>query len=888
MARAESETPFREVFDQAGIGMAVADLSGHILRCNRALCRMLGYTEEELTGIAAERLVHEDDLEPVLSLIRDVLEGRRDRLRFEPRFVRKDKSLFWGRATISLVRGEHDRPDCAVALLEDVTERRRAEDSLRESERRLSLLTMQVPAVLWATDKSLRLTSSTGSGLKRLGIEPGAAVGSTLQEIWETDDPTLPPIAAHLRALAGERVTYEYEWGGRAFRSLVEPMHDEEGRVIGVVGIAVDVTEQAQTADALRESEVNFRQLAASLREVLWLGDVATGRILYVSPGYRELWGRPEEELYRDPEARIAAIHPDDRARVRHALAEGLREGAYETEYRVVRPDGAERHVRDRGFTIHDARGRAYRVAGLAEDVTRKHEADEALRHAEEVRRSITESSPDHIMLLDLDARILFINRTVSDLTIEQVLGRPVFDFIPPRFHPAVHACFDHVAATGGEGAYEVEYPMADGRVLWFVSRVWPIRRDDNVTAFAVCATDVTAKRLLERQLQHAQKMESIGRLAGGIAHDLNNQLSVIMGSAELARRALDARSTVEAELGRIQAAGERSAALTRQLLAFGRKQVLKPRVLGLNTLVAGVQEMLRRVIGEDIRLRLELERVGQVRVDAGQIEQVILNLAINARDAMPDGGELLLATREVALPEGRACLPAGRYAELAVRDTGTGMDAATLARVFEPFFTTKEVGKGTGLGLAVAHGIVTQSGGHIEVESTPGAGTTFRIHLPVVEGNPEDETSAPPPAARGSETVLLVEDEPHVLDTMRRVLEERGYRVLEATDGVEALARLERAGADVRLLLTDVVMPGMDGRELAARALERRPDLRVLLVSGYAPDIVQGAHGAPHPFLQKPIVPEVLAHRVREVLDAPVSPSSRPAVPRAALRPRA
>jgi PAS domain S-box-containing protein len=338
-------------------------------------------------------------------------------------------------------------------------------------------------------------------------------------------------------------------------------------------------------------------------------------------------------------------------------------------------------------------------------------------------------------MILALDGRIRFINRTVPGMTVEGVIGTTVFDYVPERFWPVMRECYARVARTGEEGSYEVDYPAADGKILSFASRVWPVLHDGEVTALTLCATDVTARRLLEKQLQHAQKMESIGRLAGGVAHDLNNQLSVIMGSVELAHRNLDGRGTVEAELRRIQAAGERAAALTQQLLAFGRKQVLNPRLLGLNTLVANVRDMVGRILGEDIQLCLKLGRVGQVRADPLQIEQVILNLVINARDAMPQGGRLVISTEEVALAEGPACLPPGRYALLRVTDTGIGMDGETLARAFEPFFTTKEVGKGTGLGLAVAHGIVTQSGGHIEAESAPGAGATFRIHLPVAEG---------------------------------------------------------------------------------------------------------------------------------------------------------
>jgi PAS domain S-box-containing protein len=592
------------------------------------------------------------------------------------------------------------------------------------------------------------------------------------------------------------------------------------------------------------------------------------GRVLRSNEAFRRIVGYAEEELKGlDP---LVLVHPEDRSRIgaiAGELAEGTRDRS-RLERRFVRRDGTIRWGRATVSTVRDPDGRSECVLALLEDVTEHHEADGALRQAEEICASITGSSPDFIMILELDGRIRFINRTVADLTVEGVLGTKIYDYIPERFWPAVRACHEQVIRTREEASYEVEYVAADGKIHTFVTRVWPVQRDGEVTALTQCATDVTAQRLLEKQFLHAQKMESIGRLAGGIAHDLNNQLSIILGSTELAQRGPGAAAPVAAELKRIEAAAERAAALTQQLLAFGRKQVLHTRLLGLNSLVASVHDMVDRILGEDIHLRLQLGRVGQIRVDPMQIEQVLLNLVINACDAMPDGGKLVITTEEATIPEGHVTLPAGRYALLRVADTGIGMDRATLSRAFEPFFTTKEVGKGTGLGLAVAHGIVTQSGGHIEAESAPGAGTTFRIYLPVAEGSPEAELRPAPAAPRGTETILLVEDEPHVLDVTRRMLEEQGYRVLAASNGDEALAHLARVPG-ISLLLTDVVMPGMDGRELASRALREHPLLRVVLLSGY--DVVRRPGAPEHVLLQKPVAAAVLAAKVREVLDLPV-----------------
>jgi len=613
-------------------------------------------------------------------------------------------------------------------------------------------------------------------------------------------------------------------------------------------------------------SEILFRDLF----DQAGIGMVVTdlrGRILRCNKAFGRIVGHAEEEVPAlDP---LTLVHPDDRVRIGEIVrdfAAGARD-RLRIERRFIRKDGAIRWGRATVSVVCDSEGQPECALAILEDVTEQHEADNELRHAEEICAAITGSSPDYIMILDLDGRIRFINRTVPGMTVDAVVGTMVFDYVPERFWPAMRACYEEVIRTGREGRYEVEYPAETGKRHTFVSRILPIRRDEQVVALTLCATDVTAQRLLEDQLRHAQKLESIGRLAGGVAHDLNNQLSIILGSTELARKGLDGGEPIKDELARIASAGERAAALTQQLLAFGRKHVRHSRILGLNTLVASVRDMVGRILGEDIRLRLRLGRVGQVRVDPVQLEQVVLNLVINACDAMPEGGDLVISTEETVLAEGHGILPGGRYALLSVTDTGTGMSRETLSRAFEPFFTTKEVGKGTGLGLAVARGIVTQSSGHIEAESEPGKGTTFRIYLPVVEGACEETVCTGPAAARGTETILLVEDEWHVLDVTRGLLEASGYRVVTARNGEEALARLADTPA-VRLLLADVVMPGMDGQELACRALRARPDLRVIFLTGH--DVTPRPELQSHSFLRKPVPSALLAHKLRQCLDAP------------------
>jgi signal transduction histidine kinase/CheY-like chemotaxis protein len=398
-----------------------------------------------------------------------------------------------------------------------------------------------------------------------------------------------------------------------------------------------------------------------------------------------------------------------------------------------------------------------------------------------------------------------------------------------------------------------------------------------------VIALDVTEKRGREAQLLQSQKMETVGRLAGGVAHDFNNLLGVITGYGGLLRKRLDDRHLLK-YVDDILKASERAAGLTQQLLAFSRKQVLQPRILDLNRVVEHMERMLRRLIGEDIQLVIALVDVAPIKADPGQLEQVLMNLAVNARDAMPQGGQLLIETAAVDLDESysrrHADVRPGSYVMLAVSDTGHGMTPELKQRLFEPFFTTKEPGQGTGLGLATVHGIVRQSGGHIFAYSEPGRGTSFKIYFPPTEGS----VAAAPPTAdedtpRGNETILLVEDEAALREITRECLAATGYTVLEAAHGAAALQLSEKYDGAIHLLITDVVMPGLTGRELAQRLTAERTEMKVLFMSGYTDDavILRGVLTKEMPFVQKPFTIVQLARKVREVLDAR---AGKPCVP--------
>jgi two-component system, cell cycle sensor histidine kinase and response regulator CckA len=638
-----------------------------------------------------------------------------------------------------------------------------------------------------------------------------------------------------------------------------------------IFAAARDVTERKQAEEALRESEERSRAIVdSSVDAILTIDDAGT--IQSVNPVVGQIFGYAPHELLGQ---NVSILIPSgERAQHAEHLATYVRTGIKRIlgqirEVQAVRKDGSHLPIEIQ-ITEFQVLGRRF-FSGTMRDLTRIREAEEAGRRQHEILQGVFDHIPVMIAFLDDRGAPLVVNREwerTLGWKLEDAQGLDLLaEMYPERSYRDMVLAFFSAAERRWS---EFKTKTKNGSLI---DTAWATIRLSDGTAIAI-GEDVSERKRLEQQLWQSQKLEAVGRLAGGIAHDFNNVLNVIMGYAEMLARPLPADGPERRKVAKIQKAAERAASLTRQLLAFSRQQVLQPRVLELGTVVGDVMGMLKRSIGEDIEIRSTLNATGRVRADPGQMEQVLLNLAVNARDAMPTGGKLTIETSDAEIDEPYARLHPtaleGRYVMLAVSDNGQGMDPATQARIFEPFFTTKAKGKGTGLGLSTVYGIVKQSGGYVWVYSEPGLGTTFNIYLPRVDA----QVASREPAARKegaiTETILVVEDQDAGREMITEILGAEGYRIMAAADGNEAQELARRSPERIDLLLTDVVMPKMSGNDLARALTAHHPDMRVLYMSGYTSEMISH-HGVLDEgilFLQKPFTPGALSKRVRQVLD--------------------
>ena len=624
------------------------------------------------------------------------------------------------------------------------------------------------------------------------------------------------------------------------------------------------------------ESAQHLAAIVESSEDAI-IGKALDGTITSWNAGAERMYGYEAEEVIGESVALLVPPdRPDELPEILRRLRQGERIGHLETVR--LRKDGHRLHVALAISPIMDAAGSIVGASTIARDVTERDQAEAERRRSDERYRELFENATDLIAVTDLESRLASVNKAFArtlGYEQEELIGKPLAELVPPKWHDRLRTA--HVSKLSDESAstvYQHELLTKDGRLIQVEVSSRLIEEEGRPVGTEAICRDITERQQLEEQLRQSQRVESVGRLAGGIAHDFNNLLTVIAGYTEALLNRKNAAD--ERELTEIAAAAERAAILTHQLLAFSRRQVLQPTVLDLNEVVAGTTQMLARLLGERIEIVSSLDpAIAPVLADFNQLEQILVNLAINSRDAMPNGGTLRIETGGVELdhryvsnhPEATV----GPHTMLAVSDTGIGMEPATMANIFEPFFTTKPLGIGTGLGLATVHGIVRQSGGNIWVYSEPGRGTTFKVYLPISEASLSPRQSSDYAASpTGDETILIVEDERALRVLVVQMLEEHGYQALAAGTAEQAIGLIGDDDIPIDLVLTDLVMPGMNGRDLAEQARVLRPGIRVLFMSGYA-DVAVLSNGALEPgsaFLEKPFSASELAHKVREVLD--------------------
>jgi PAS domain S-box-containing protein len=763
----------------------------------------------------------------------------------------------------------------------------RLQEAIFSAKKEWELTFDQVPDAVFLLDEDGRVRRANRAAAAVLGLDFKQMIGQPCYEMIPglgEPRPDRPPLQAVLDMGEGVRKDIEEPRLGKVFEVASSPLRDSAGGLCGAVVVMRDVTERRRAEESL----VKLKKAVDTSGEVIFMTD-REGVFTFVNPEFTRLYGYTAEDVVGKTTPRVlksGGTSQEDYGTFWKAI---LDKRVVKVEVVNKTKDGRLVEIENSANPILDERGEITGFLSIQLDITERKEAEQHLVQMESRYRGLLEAAPDAMVVVNPGGEIVLLNVQAEKqfgYRRDELVGQMVKNIIPEGFAERLIADGTRSAAEAlaqqiGMGI-ELSGRRKDGSEFPIEIMLSPLESADGILVTAAIR-DITERKQLELQLRQSQKMEAIGQLAGGVAHDFNNLLTIISGYGEMVADGLGPDSPHLGQVKEIQKAADRAASLTRQLLAFGRRQVLAPQVLDLNGMVSNMDKMLRRLIGEDINLvPISGGELGRVKADPGQIEQIIMNLAVNARDAMPKGGKLTIETADVFLDDAYArkhvAVTPGPYVMLAVSDTGCGMDAATQARVFEPFFTTKALGKGTGLGLATVYGIVKQSGGSIWIYSELGKGTTFKMYLPRVDDMVTQVklSHAVADDCRGTETVLVVEDEETIRSLVHGILETRGYTVLEANCGVEGLEICQKYPHTIHLLLTDVVMPQMSGPELAGKLASLRPETKVLFMSGYTNKAIgqDGLLERNTAFIEKPFTPQSLARKVREVLDAPAERS--------------
>lgn len=879
-ALAERDRLFQTLGDVAPGFLWIVDSAGHFVYANRSWQEYTGSDVGQLNALGWERFNHPDEIDWVRQRWAEATEWGRQ-FEIELRYRRHDGVFRWMRARVVPLRDGEKRIQHWVGTAVEIDDLKRTQEELQRSRHELEDFFENASIGLHSVGADGTILRVNRAELDLLGYSREEFAGRNIAE-FHADAPVVNDILRRLRA--GE-VLHDYPARLRCRDGSIKHVLIDSSAFFenGEFAYSRSFTRDVSTQRQAHEAMSRLAAIVASSADAI-AGKSLEGVITSWNAAAERIFGYSHGEIVGQS---IFRLIPEELHHIERGLLERIALGEAVQLAETVRTtkDGRHLHLSLSVSPIRDAQDQIVGASSIMRDITERKQAQEQLLQSQERLQLALKAARMGTWRWEVHSNVLSWDEGLEEL-YEIAPGEEIssYEQFISRVHPEdrefVEKSVDR--ALGGTGGldYEFRILLPVGRVRWLADQGRVVRDPAGKPLYmtGVCL-DITERKQVEERLRQAQRMESVGQLAGGIAHEANNMMSVVLGCADYVLQRSDLAEPVRQDVEQIWKAAKRTAGVTQQLLAFSRRQVLQPQVLDLNATVRGLEPILTRSLGEISGLRMHLSpTLGRVRADPGQLEQVLINLTLNARDAMPNGGRLTIETMNVVLdPRYVATKPVdtlkpGEYAALIITDTGHGMDRETLGRIFEPFFTTKSVGQGTGLGLSTVYGIVKQSGGFIWAYSEPGLGTTLKLYFPLVAA-PEEATEATgaTPAARADEVIIVAEDEPMVRSIMARTLRESGYTVLEAADGREALEMLEARGDEISLVIADVVMPGLGGREMAARVAERWPRVPVLFTSGYTGlDVVRrGLLEEGREFIQKPLAPEALIRRVRQMVDA-------------------
>ncbi len=898
----QSNERYQTILDITTEGYLEEDLTGRVTFANDAACRMMGYTREELVGMSYRDFLSPAIADNMKDIFIGVYNSRNPARLIDFDIVRADGSAVTYEINAALKYDHKGIPSGFRILMKDFTAKKIAEENRRRSEKKYHNILEIMGEGYIETDTNGIITYLNDTACELIGYPHQELLGKRLAERY------LSRTTIHNRGIYEDiyktgksKLLMDYEVKApdgsiRIHQQNAALLTDEAGRPEGFRILIRDVTQHKKAQEALQETESKYRHILETIDETYLETDLA-GKFIFFNDSLCRVLGYRREELQNADFKMISP--PENVAEIFHDFNEIYTTGKTRNfrEHQLVGKNGRVIYLDMTISLLYAKDGTPSGFCGFGRDVTEITLATRKIAENERHLRAITDNVRDIIWTMDFDMRWTYVSPSVlhmTGFTPQEIMEMPLKMVAPPELHQLAREGLDKALALNSSGqapqeiipmTFELPLMHKNGSRLWAEVSV-DFNLDENGRPFEIIGVtrDITERKKeekerkkLEAQLVQAQKMEVVGRLAGGVAHDFNNMLSVILGYVDMARLRLAKQHPVLNDIAEIEKAALRSRDITTQLLAFSRKQIVEPRVIDIGELISHSEKAMIRLIGEDIRLEvIHATKLWPVKIDPSQVEQILMNLAVNARDAMPGGGSLTIQTGNIALDQmnlaSHSVTVPGEYVRLTVSDSGTGMDKETLKYIFEPFFTTKEPGMGTGLGLATIYGIVKQNEGFINVYSEPGEGTSFTIYLPrsSVEKEPQVEhKSEIKPSGTGC--ILLTEDDTTVLRIAKEMLESIGYTVIPAAGPEEAIAFCENHQQNIDLLLTDIIMPVMNGDEMAKRIRQIRPGIKTLYMSGYAADVV-ARRGMLEPgamFLQKPFTLRTIADKVTEAMEA-------------------